>query len=120
MPPFTRRQFTRLVATAVSSASLPRLAVSEHAAGALAETPTPRALQFPRGFLWGCATSAYQIEGAVAADGRGRTIWDTFAHTHGTTYKGQTGDVADDSYHRFAEDVKLLKDLGAKTYRFSI
>ena len=109
---FTRRQFARLVVTAVSTASLPRLTMGE--------APSPRSLQFPGGFLWGCATSAYQIEGAVAAGGRGRTIWDTFAHTRGKTYKGQTGDVATDSYHRFAEDVKLLKELGAKTYRFSI
>jgi beta-glucosidase len=86
----------------------------------MGEAPSPRSLQFPGGFLWGCATSAYQIEGAVTADGRGRTIWDTFAHTRGKTNKGQTGDVATDSYHRFAEDVKLLKELGAKTYRFSI
>jgi beta-glucosidase len=108
-----RRQFAgHLIATAVTSAALPRLAAGQG--------PSPRALQFPQGFLWGCATSAYQIEGAVAADGRGRTIWDTFAHTAGKTFKGQTGDVADDSYHRFAEDVKLLKELGAKTYRFSI
>jgi beta-glucosidase len=113
MPPFTRRQFAeRLIAAAVAGASLPRLAAGQ--------APSPRALQFPAGFLWGCATSAYQIEGAVAAGGRGPTIWDSFAHTPGKTYRGQTGDVADDSYHRFAEDVKLLKELGAKTYRFSI
>ena len=111
--PLTRRQFaSHLLATAVTSASLPRLSMGQ--------VPSPRALQFPAGFLWGCATSAYQVEGAVAADGRGRTIWDTFAHTPGKTFKGQTGDVADDSYYRFAEDVKLLKELGAKTYRFSI
>jgi beta-glucosidase len=113
MPPFTRREFAgRLLATAVTSASLPHLAAGQ--------APAPRALQFPEGFLWGCATSAYQIEGAVSLDGRGRTIWDTFAHTPGKTYRGQTGDIADDSYHRFAEDVQLLKGLGAKTYRFSI
>ena len=112
MYPFTRRQFARLAAAAVSTMSLPRLTMGE--------APSPRSLQFPADFLWGCATSAYQIEGAVAADGRGRTIWDTFAHTRGKTYQGQTGDVATDSYHRFAQDVKLLEELGAKTYRFSI
>ena len=113
MPPLTRRELAeRLIAAAVTGASLPQLATGL--------APSPRTLQFPPGFLWGCATSAYQIEGAVAADGRGVTIWDTFAHTPGKTYKGQTGDVADDSYHRFAEDVKLLKELGATTYRFSI
>jgi beta-glucosidase len=113
MQPFTRRQFARLVATtAVSTVSLPRL--TQGAA------PSPRSLQFPGDFLWGCATSAYQIEGAVGADGRGATIWDTFAHTPGKTYQGQTGDVADDSYYRFPQDVKLLDALGAKAYRFSI
>jgi beta-glucosidase len=113
MPPFTRREFgQRILAAALAGAALPR--------PAMAEAPRPGALKFPADFLWGCATSAYQIEGAVAADGRGRTIWDTFAHTPGKTYRGQTGDVADDSYHRFAEDVKLLKELGAGTYRFSI
>jgi beta-glucosidase len=112
MPPFTRRQFSRLVATAAAAASLPRPAA--------AQPPAPHSLQFPPGFLWGCATSAYQIEGAVAVDGRGRTIWDTFAHTPGKIYQGATGDIADDSYHRFADDVRLLKELGAKTYRFSL
>ena len=101
MHPFTRRQFARLVATAVSTVSLPRLTMGA--------APSPRLLEFPGDFLWGCATSAYQIEGAVSADGRGRTIWDTFAHTRGKTHQGQTGDVATDSYHRFAEDVKQLK-----------
>jgi beta-glucosidase len=113
MPPFTRRQFAgHLVAAAVAGVSLPRFAAGKAA--------SPRPLQFPGDFLWGCATSAYQIEGAVTADGRGQTIWDTFSHTAGKTHQGQTGDIADDSYHRFPEDVALLKELGAKTYRFSI
>ena len=123
MPPFTRRQFTgHLVASALTAASLPciSLAQTSSSSPASSPSPSPRSLQFPPGFLWGCATSAYQIEGAVAVDGRGLTIWDTFAHTAGKTFEGQTGDVADDSYHRFADDVKLLKELGAKTYRFSI
>ncbi len=110
MHPFTRRHFARLLAAA-ATVSLPKLTMA---------VPSPRLLQFPADFLWGCATSAYQIEGAVTADGRGRTNWDTFAHTRGKTHAGQTGDVAADSYHRFREDVRLLKDLGAKTYRFSI
>jgi beta-glucosidase len=112
MPPFTRRQFSRLFATAAAAASLPR--------SATAQPPAPHSLQFPQGFLWGCATSAYQIEGAVAVDGRGPTIWDTFAHAPGRIYQGGTGDIADDSYHRFTDDVRLLKELGAKTYRFSL
>ena len=58
-------------------------------------------LRFPDGFLWGAATAAYQIEGAPDADGKGPSIWDTFSHTPGKTYHGDTGDVACDSYHRY-------------------
>lgn len=76
--------------------------------------------RFPDGFLWGVATSAYQIEGAANEDGRGPSIWDTFAHTPGKTRNGDTGDVANDHYHRYREDVALIKSLGAKAYRFSI
>ncbi len=70
--------------------------------------------------MWGCATAAYQIEGAVNEDGRKPSIWDTFSHTPGKTHNGDTGDIADDSYHLYKEDVKLLRNLGAKCYRFSI
>jgi beta-glucosidase len=76
--------------------------------------------EFPDGFVWGAATASYQIEGAVDADGRGPSIWDTFAHTPGATSGGDTGDVACDHYHRYREDVRLLKDLGVGAYRFSI
>ena len=75
---------------------------------------------FPENFLWGVATSAYQIEGAVDVDGRGRSIWDTFAHTSGSIHHDDTGDVAADHYHRYAEDLDLLVKLGIKGYRFSI
>jgi len=75
---------------------------------------------FPDNFLWGVATSAYQIEGAVDVDGRGRSIWDTFAHTPGAILHGDTGDIAADHYHRYAEDLDLLVELGIKAYRFSI
>lgn len=75
---------------------------------------------FPSGFLWGAATSAYQIEGAAGEDGRGRSIWDLFSHTPGKTTQGDTGDVACDSYHRYKEDTQLLKAMGAKAYRFSV
>jgi beta-glucosidase len=75
---------------------------------------------FPPGFLWGASTAAYQIEGAVRADGRGVSIWDTFAHTPGRIRDGATGDVACDHYHRWPEDVALLGDLGVGAYRFSI
>jgi beta-glucosidase len=75
---------------------------------------------FPEGFLWGVSTSAYQIEGAVADDGRGPSVWDTFARQPGTTCRGDTGDVACDSYHRLTEDLDLLSDLGVTGYRFSV
>lgn len=75
---------------------------------------------FPRHFRWGCATAAYQIEGAANEDGRGASIWDTFSHTPGKVVNGDTGDVACDSYHRYPEDTQLLKGLGANAYRLSI
>ena len=74
---------------------------------------------FPKGFMFGTATAAYQIEGAVAEGGRTPSIWDTFSHT-GHTLNGDTGDVADDFYHRWEDDLKLLRDLGVNAYRFSI
>ncbi|MFI6978321.1 GH1 family beta-glucosidase [Embleya sp. NPDC050154] len=80
----------------------------------------PDTTAFPEDFVWGAATSAYQIEGAVAADGRLPSIWDTFAHTPGTIDNGDTGDLACDHYHRWPEDVALMGDLGLNAYRFSI
>jgi beta-glucosidase len=78
------------------------------------------ALAFPAGFVWGSATAAYQIEGAAAEDGRGPSVWDTFAHTPGKVLRGDTGDRAADHYHRFREDVTLMAGLGLTAYRFSI
>lgn len=75
---------------------------------------------FPADFRWGCATAAYQIEGAVHEGGRGPSIWDAFSHTRGKVANGDTGDVACDSYHRFTEDIALLKALGVSSYRLSI
>jgi beta-glucosidase len=76
--------------------------------------------RFPDSFLWGAATAAYQIEGAPLADGAGPSIWHRFSHTPGRTFNGDTGDVACDHYHRYQEDVALMKDLGLGAYRFSI
>ncbi|MEU6992566.1 GH1 family beta-glucosidase [Streptomyces sp. NPDC046465] len=75
---------------------------------------------FPPAFLWGAATAAYQIEGAVREDGRTPSIWDTFSHTPGKVLGGDTGDVAVDHYHRWREDVRLMADLGLSAYRFSV
>jgi beta-glucosidase len=77
-------------------------------------------VKFPDGFLWGAATSAYQIEGAVDVDGRGRSIWDTFTHEPGRIEGGGTGDVACDHYRRWQQDVDLLAQIGANAYRFSL
>lgn len=109
---FTRRSF------AASALALGGLALSgsRQARQALASNG-PR---FPEGFLWGTATSAYQIEGATQADGRGPSIWDTFCRLPGKIRGGANADIADDHYHRYKEDVALMKALGVSTYRFSI
>ena len=116
MKTLTRRQFTQTIAataaTTLASASLPRIA--------LAQMSNATLLRFPTDFKWGCATASYQIEGAANEDGRKPSVWDTFSHTPGKTFQGDTGDVADDSYHLYKEDVQLLKNLGVKVYRFSI
>jgi beta-glucosidase len=77
-------------------------------------------IRFPDGFAWGVATASYQIEGAVAEDGRKPSIWDTFSHTPGKVQDGDTGDVACDHYHRWESDIELMRSLGVSAYRFSI
>ncbi|GIJ23867.1 GH1 family beta-glucosidase [Micromonospora lutea] len=86
---------------------------------ATASNPAVRR-SFPPDFGWGAATSAYQIEGATKEDGRGESIWDSFSRTPGRTRNGDTGDVAADHYQRYAEDLDLMRDLGLRSYRFSI
>jgi beta-glucosidase len=78
------------------------------------------ARSFPAGFVWGAATAAYQIEGGAYEDGRGPSIWDTFSHTPGKVRNGDTGDVAADHYHRTAQDVAIMADLGLSAYRLSV
>src|SRR5450631_188630 len=107
----TRRIFGKTLAAVPVATAFPSISVAQEPSG------PPR---FPKNFKWGCATAAYQIEGAANEDGRGPSIWDQFSHTPGKTFQGDTGDVADDSYHRYKEDVKLLKNLGATVYRMSI
>ncbi len=77
-------------------------------------------MPFPADFAWGAATSSYQIEGAVQEDGKGPSIWDTFSHTPGKIANGDTGDVACDHYHRWADDVDLMASYGLNAYRFSV
>lgn len=85
-------------------------------------TPAPAQAQklFPSNFIWGAATASYQIEGAWEEDGRGPSIWDTFSHTPGNVVNDDNGDIADDHYHRWKDDIQLMKSLGLKAYRFSI
>ena len=114
---FSRRQFARLAGFSALGMATPAKAqdgATEPAADKHA------AAGFPNGFIWGTATSAYQIEGAVKEDGRGPTNWDVFSHTPGKVFGNQNGDVATDSYHLYAEDTQLLKNLGVSTYRMSI
>jgi beta-glucosidase len=122
----SRRKFGRLLGAAAGAAALSGGVAAargergnEAARGDEAmRGDVPR--KFPEGFLWGSATASYQVEGAVHADGRGPSIWDTFSHLPGKTHNGDTGDVADDHYHRYKEDIGLMTELGLTTYRFSI
>lgn len=109
----SRRNFGRTLGAATLGVAAPN--APANAAGA-----KPDYYRFPDGFLWGCATASYQVEGAVAEDGRKPSVWDTFVREPGRIHNGDTGDVADDSYHRYKEDVQLLKSLGAQTFRFSV
>jgi len=117
MTQLDRRIFGKLAAMVAAGFSLPGF-------NATAETlSAPDGVNdrpFPKGFLWGSATASYQVEGAVKEDGRGVSIWDTFSHTPGNTHNGDTGDVATDSYHRYKEDIALMKSLGLKACRFSV
>ena len=112
---FSRRHFAKLAGvSALGMAARPSGAAAQPAA----ERPGPAS--FPKDFVWGTATSAYQIEGAVNEDGRGRSIWDTFAHTPGKIEDKTNGDFANDHYHRYKDDIGLIRELGARAYRFSI
>ncbi|HKT05567.1 MAG TPA: GH1 family beta-glucosidase [Rugosimonospora sp.] len=88
--------------------------------GSATPDASPSGRTFPPGFIWGVATSAYQIEGAVREDGRGPSIWDTFSHTPGRVKDGSTGDIACDHYHRYAADLDLMNSLNVQSYRFSL
>lgn len=77
-------------------------------------------VKLPEGFTWGAATAAYQIEGAWDEDGKGESIWDRFSHTPGMIETSETGDVACDHYHRWREDIQLVRKIGLKAYRFSV
>ncbi len=91
-----------------------------HAAGGPGGGSPPAPLSFPRDFLWGAATAAYQVEGAAAEDGRGPCVWDMFCRRPGKVWHDQCADTSADHYHRMREDVALMKDMGLPAYRFSI
>src|ERR1700683_3371902 len=77
-------------------------------------------MSFPPGFVWGAAAASYQIEGAAHSDGRGLSVWDMFCRKDGAIYSGQNGDVACDHYHRWREDIQIMKEMGLSAYRLSI
>jgi beta-glucosidase len=108
---FSRRNFAKLAGLAGLGMFSPSFAQ---------DSAAPAPARFPSGFIWGTATSAYQIEGAVHEDGRGPSIWDIFSHTPGKIEDSTNADRANDHYHLYKEDVGLIKNLGAKAYRFSI
>jgi beta-glucosidase len=117
----SRRSFAKIAGASALAATVPPAALGAN--GATQMEPVgemPNARSFPSGMLWGTATASYQVEGAVKEDGRGPSIWDTFSHTPGKVVNNATGDVANDHYHRYKEDVQLMKALGVKVYRFSI
>ena len=108
----TRRQLSMVGASVlgVSAIAAPSLARPRYGVGPGREASRA----FPPKFLWGTATAAYQIEGAVSEDGRGPSIWDTFTHTPGKIRNDDNGDVADDHYHRYRDDVRSMKALTAE------
>ena len=105
--------FTACTGSSRASASAPGSAPSP-------QFNPPAEFTFPKGFFWGTATAAYQIEGAWKDDGKGESVWDRFAHTPGKIKNGDTGDVACDSYHHWSEDLALMRAMTLNSYRFSI
>ena len=116
----SRRRFAKFAAWSALGISAKSAKAAGGTSSAAIEPSKSRLATFPPDFLWGTATSAYQIEGAVNEDGRGTSIWDCFVRVKGKIVDQSTADVANDHYHRYKEDVQLIKELGAKAYRFSI
>lgn len=114
---FSRRHFGKLAGLSALGLAAPAEAAESKTKQSKDRHPLA---PFPKGFVWGTATSSYQIEGAVKEDGRGPSIWDTFSHTAGKIGDNSNGDRANEHYHRYKEDVRLIRDLGVKAYRFSI
>ena len=118
-----RRNFLTRTSALAAAAALPKLSRVPAASPMDAASDQPSApgqVVFPKSFLWGAATASYQVEGAWDLDGKGESIWDRFSHTQGLVKGGWTGDVACDNYHRFPEDIALMKQMNLSSYRFSI
>jgi beta-glucosidase len=126
----TRRKFVQSILGAGAAAGLPaaflgcsgssKARTATSGVTAARQFDTSSQITFPKGFFWGTATAAYQIEGAWNEDGKGESIWDRFAHTPGRIKNGDTGDVACDSYHRWREDLALMRAMNLNSYRFSV
>ncbi len=116
----TRRSFSRLLGLFAAGATASPGAVAKSPSALRLEPTADAGSAFPYGFLWGAATASYQVEGAVREGGRGPSIWDTFSHTPGKVAKGDTGDVAADTFHRYRDDVRLAAEMGLRALRFSV
>jgi len=127
----TRRQFVRSALGAGAVTALPaglfsgcsvssKAGTGAAAAAAQFDAFSSSEITFPKGFFWGTATAAYQIEGAWNEDGKGESVWDRFAHTAGKIKNGDTGDTTCDSYHRWRQDLALMRAMNLNSYRFSI
>src|SRR5712691_6327415 len=125
----TRRKFVQSILGAGAAVGLPAAfsgcsgsskAVTTSPASATPQFGASSEVAFPKGFFWGTATASYQIEGAWNEDGKGESIWDRFAHTPGKIKNADTGDVACDSYHRWREDIALMRAMNLNSNRFSI
>lgn len=111
----SRRQFAKIAGLSAAGMTAPL-----ELADAMSAAAPRSAGGFPQNFLWGTATSAYQVEGAVDEDGRGTSIWDKFVRIPGKIEDGTTGDRANEHYHRYKDDIALIRELGCKAYRFSV
>jgi beta-glucosidase len=116
----SRRDFAKIVGSAAIGATAIPAFGADKTENEQTNVQQNSARTFPKDFLWGSATASYQVEGAYNEDGRSPSIWDTFSKMPGKTVNGATGDVATDHYHRYKGDIQLMKNLGVKTYRFSI
>src|SRR5262245_2504805 len=116
----TRRQFVGVAAGTAFAAMTGSVESSASATTPRGQVQPETPRQFPRGFYWGVGTSSYQVEGAWNESSQGPWIWDTYVHKPGNIHDNDTGDVANDHYHRYKEDVSLMKSIGVTAYRLSV